>query len=95
MNTKQQVKFLEELKTQDNFLGLEEIQNRLLAEGIVNTLKGFDKRLKEVEKLADDNWRGLEYIMNFYEEHSKRFATDSVGTYNGKPISEIKVGGTD
>jgi len=100
MNTKQQVRFLEELKTSDNFLGLEEIQKQLLTGGIVNTLKRFDKRLKKVEKLADDNWRSLEYVMDCFGEETIKFRTDGVDditeeTYNGVPISEIKVGGTD
>ncbi|GAG78991.1 unnamed protein product, partial [marine sediment metagenome] len=94
MNTKQQIKFLEELKTHDNFKGLEEIQKRLLTDGIVNTLKKFDKRLKEVERQAGDNWASFEYVMDCFEEKAIKFKTDGVDnlTYNGKPISEIKVG---
>lgn len=70
------------------------ININLFMEEVIEVFEKIEQRLKKVERLADDNWRSLEYIMGFYEEHSKRFAADSVDTYNGKPISEIKVGGT-
>ena len=60
------------------------------------TLGGLDKRLKEVEKQVDKNWASFEYIMDCFE-NPVRFETDGVDNmkYNGVPISEIKVGGTD
>lgn len=87
------IKELREIKKEYNFG--DALNIGLFMEEVIKTFVEFEKHFKKVEKLADDNWRSLEYIMGFYEEHSKRFATDSVDTYNGKPISEIKVGGTD
>lgn len=137
MNTKKAIKILRELTTQNNFLAIEGIIELLQESKIIVTLEKLDRRLRKVEKLADDNRCSLEYIMNFYEEHNQKptinadklckelkdfhekllkkyfpidddndleyiekwvnFRTNGVDdlTYNGKPISEIKVGGID
>ena len=87
MNTKEAIKILRELTTQDNFLAIEGIIELLEESKIIVTLEKLDKRLKKVERLADDNWRSIEYLLPI--------EYDTKETYNGKPISEIKVGGTD
>ena len=63
MNTKKAIKILKELTTQDNSLAIEGIIELLEESKIILTLEDLDKRLKEVEKLADDNWRNIEYIL--------------------------------
>ena len=63
MKTKKAIEILRELTTQDNFLAIEGIIELLEESKIIVPLEKLDRRLKKVEKLADDNCRNIEYIL--------------------------------